>query len=127
MHVGTALLLLGLVMLAIYARLFTRTVRSADPEELLRYHSIFARKKLNMVGALLIFGAFLVPVVWVATSLGVATLGWIALGTINQRRKMRELGFERSFTERLYRVSFVSPLAIGCLLASKVWFQLHAT
>lgn len=127
MHVGTFLLLLGFVTLAIYAWLFTRTIRSANPEELLRYHSIFARKKVSMVGAALVIGAFLVPVVWVATSLAVATLAWIALATINQRRRMHELGFERNFTEQLYRVSFVSPLAIGCLLASKLWFQLHAT
>jgi hypothetical protein len=126
MRLGTILLMLGVAGIVTYAWLFVGTMQRAGLGEVKRYSVVFAaRKKTNLLVAILVVGAFLIPVAWLAAGLLIAILGWSTYTTVGQRRRMYELNFNQSFTERLFRVSFLSPLAICCLLASKWWFAAY--
>jgi hypothetical protein len=112
--------------MVIYAWLFVGTMRRAGLDEVKRYSAVFAaQKKTNLLVAILVVGAFLIPVAWLAAGLLIATLGWSTYTTVEQRRRMHELDFSKSFTERLFRVGFLSPLAICFLLAGKLWVEAY--
>jgi hypothetical protein len=127
MRLGSILLIVGFVSFAAYAGLFYWTLAKAGRDQVERYNSTFAKSKINLVGAALVAGAFLVPNTLFATILGLCAFAWIGRATFMQRARMREMLFDAGFESRLFAISFLAAVAISCLLAGKLWFQTNAS
>lgn len=127
MRLGSVLHIVGFLSLAAYAGLFYWTLAKAGREQVERYNSTFAKHKINLIGAALVAGAFLVPNALFAATLGLCAFGWIGRATFMQRARMREMAFDAGFTRRLFAISFLAAVAISCLLAGKLWFQTNAS
>jgi len=120
MSVRDILSVAGLLIGALYFILFFRTFVKVGRAEADRFIATFAkRKRYNLVLVLLIVAALSIPNAIIATVLAVAALGWGIHETRLQDRQMRDLAFDPVFVRQLFRTSFLVPVAIACLLASK--------
>ena len=123
---GTLLFILGATLFATYWFLFVRTLRAAGSDATQRYQSEVAKPRLNLIGVCLLGAALLVPAPLVAGIFATCAVAWVVFGTFTQRRRMRELQFDKSFSDRLFAASFVVATSIACLLAGKLWYQVFA-
>ena len=122
MTVGSTLSFVGFVIAVLYLAAFFRAFARIGRTEANRFVSSFPMPKTSLVGAALIAAVLVVPNAAIATGLAVLGLVWLAYETRVLHRKMRELGFDTAFERQLFRISFLPPLAIACLLAGKFWF-----
>jgi flagellar biosynthesis component FlhA len=123
MQLGSVLLLAGLILLPAYFILFYRTFKKngVDAE---RYVEVFGKSKWrNLIAVLLVIAAFVVSTESLAIAFMGAALIWLTYETLRQNRRMKELDFGDGFRRQLARTSVLSPIALICLLGSKLWFQ----
>jgi hypothetical protein len=123
MTVGSLLFVFGGLTVALYFVLFYRTFATLDRTEWQRFTATFATGKERLVDVGLLGGMFLVPNVTLAVTLAVVAFGWIAWASLLQHSKMREMAFDPAFERRLFRISFLVPIGVGCLFASKLWYH----
>lgn len=123
MKPGSVLLVVGLMLLPVYFVLFYLTFkRYADDGR--RYVEEFGKSKWrNMITLALVVPAFVISTKVVAVSFMATAIIWIGYETALQHRRMQKLGFGNGFRARLARISILSPIALICLFASKLWFQ----
>jgi hypothetical protein len=110
----------GVLIGAVYFVLFFLTFAKLGRAEADRLVSAFAGKTYFAEAALLA-AVLLVPTAVVAIILAVIGFAWLGRETWLQHRRMRELAFDATFERRMFRISFLVPLAIACLLAGKFW------
>jgi hypothetical protein len=120
---GSLLIVIGFVLLVAYLIVFWLTMRSAG-EEAVRYSDLFAgSRKSNLLGAMLVVAALLVPGLIAPVVLAIAAFAWMAVATARQHAQMRRENFSRTFERRLLRISFLSPIAIACVLGGTLWLK----
>jgi uncharacterized membrane protein YidH (DUF202 family) len=126
MTVGSWLLLIGGLALALYFLFFYRTFATMDPAEAKRFTST-ANPTANLIGVVLVVGMFIAPTFALTFVLAGIAFAWIARATWVQHSKMREMAFDSALERRLLRITFLAPVAIICLLASKLWFRANGS
>jgi hypothetical protein len=119
---------IGIALLIIYAAAFYWVFKCAGPEQSKMYTTTFSdRKMFNLIGVALIVGAFLLLNMILAGVFFVAAIAWVTRATILQRNQMMSGGFDQIFVTRLFRISFISAAAIGCLFAAKILESVNAS
>lgn len=123
MKLGSVLLLAGLILLPAYFVLFYRTFKK-NGVDAKRYVEVFGRSKWrNFIPFVLVIAAFVVSTELLAIAFMGAALIWLIHETLGQNRRMKELAFGDGFRRQLAWTSVLSPIALVCLLVSKLWFQ----
>src|SRR5678815_5557029 len=118
---GLTLLVSGWALFAIYLVLFTRAMSSLTPD---RRKQFVTEGRPPMwqygIGALLVLCVVLVPSRLVRIGIAVVFLLSVALAAWAQQRRLKRLGFDRTFRNRLARSTGVVAVAIALFLGSMV-------
>ena len=121
MTVASMFSVAGILIAALYFVLFYLALAKLGRAETDRFIAAFAGRKTHLVAAALLAGVLFVPSAVIAMTLAVLGLAWGARETLQQHRRIRELAFDAAFERRLFRIGFLVPLFIACLLAAKFW------
>jgi hypothetical protein len=127
MEVRIATLLLGIAGLVVYWFCFYLVSAKAGAEEVRRYSKKVPKHKINLVGVSLLVGSFFIPYLPAAIVVLLLAFAWIGKATLDQKHKMKELGFSPVYTQQLFAISFMVPPFVSLLFASTWLFRASGT
>lgn len=120
------LLLIGIPIMAAYFYQFGKTMKVLDDAERKRYVDK-AGSKWNLIATILLFGALIYfNDVRARLAIALTIILFTVVETYRHHKKLRALKFEPAFERRLLRISYLSAIGLGCVLASIV-LSAHAT